>query len=108
MGTLTVAEVASHDLGRMQLIIATLTPAGTYATNGDTLAETAFNSARLPRIVDVMPGVSGGFVPEWDQANKKLKVFEAGADGGALDEVGNGTDLTSEVFRAWVLLGQSA
>jgi len=37
----------------------------------------------------------GGFVPVYDYENKRIKVYEAGADGGALDECTDSTDLSS-------------
>ena len=45
--------------------------------------------------VSVVSYTAEGYVPQWDQANTKLKLFEAGADAAALDEVTAATDVSA-------------
>ena len=45
----------------------------------------------------------GGYVPCYDIANDKLKVYEAAADGNPLDEVTDSTDLSAVVFNLLVV-----
>lgn len=99
MGAIVVAASVEEHLGPVKLVIGTLTLSDSYATNGDTLDLSSY----LSEIYDVKPGARSGYRPAWDKANKKVKMFEAGADGAALDEVANTTDLSAEVldFVAW-------
>ena len=39
-----------------------------------------------------------GYVPVYDYANSRIKIYEAGADGAALDELGNGTVLSGDTM----------
>ncbi|GEM_PF-4345529 len=63
-----------------------------YATGGISISAAKFG---LGAVFMVHPAPSGGYVYEYDHGNRKLKVFEAGANG--LAEVaaytsGNGID----------------
>jgi len=40
-----------------------------------------------------------GYVAQYDYTNEKIEVYEAGADGAALDEVANTTNLSSLYVR---------
>ena len=42
---------------------------------------------------------TSGYVAQYDYSNSKVEVYEAGADGAALDEVGNTTDLSAVYIR---------
>ena len=42
---------------------------------------------------------TSGYVAQYDYSNEKDEVYEAGADGAALDEVGNTTDLSAVYIR---------
>lgn len=102
MGTATIGAVGSvagaprpYDIqGTTKVFIRTITWGGTYATNGDTVgAKTALSLNKIFSIVPIDD--IDGYVPQYDRANDKLKMYEAGADGAALDEVANATDLTT-------------
>jgi len=74
-----------------------------YPTGGETLDLTAY----VNNIETVMVETSGGFVFGYDRSNKKLKAFEAGVDGDALDEVDNGTDLSTVITFITVTGGRA-
>jgi len=74
---------------------------GTYAANGVVVSP---NQVGLGLIDDLEISPAGGYVFEYDKANGKVKAYEAGADGDALDEVGV-TDMSSAVFR-WSAIGR--
>ena len=78
-------KVVTHGTGNL----------GTYAANG--IAVTA-NQVGLGIIEDLQVHPVDGYVFEYDKTNGKVKAYEAGADGAALDEVGV-VDLSSNVFR---------
>ena len=42
---------------------------------------------------------SGGYVPEWDRAAQKLKVYRQSAATAPLAEVANAVDLSAVIFR---------
>ena len=74
-----------------------------YPTGGEALDLTAY----VNNIETVMVETSGGFVFGYDRSNKKLKAFEAGVDGDALDEVDNGTDLSTVITFITVTGGRA-
>lgn len=75
-----------------------------YATGGTADFEGSIQ-AELGEEVTVL-GVLGqdcdGYVVQYDRANDKLLVYEAGADGAALDEIGAGADLHATTFNVLV------
>jgi len=83
------------------LITGTITMDSSYPTGGESLA--SLFATYLSSVVHLQAGLNGGYVPEWDSANGKLLVFEAGADGAALDEVADTTDLSAVVFPVMVM-----
>ena len=50
----------------------------------------------------LLDGDATGYVWQYDRTNKKLLAFEAGADGAALDAVGDGTNLSSHTIYVTV------
>ncbi len=69
-----------------------------YVADGydlDTLILAAIPVASGYYTVSVTSYTAEGYVPQWDQANTKLKLFEAGADAAALDEVTAATDVSA-------------
>lgn len=70
-------------------------PTGGYAVTPATYLPTG---ARLITVVPLMTG--GGFVPQWDNTNSKIKLFSSnGAAPAALAEVANTTNVTTAVIR---------
>jgi hypothetical protein len=91
---LTVEQLGRTNVTGNRLTVALkITFDSSYPTGGETLDLTAY----VNNIETVMVETSGGFVFGYDRTNKKLKAFEAGADGDALDEVDNATNLSTVV-----------
>ena len=83
-----MGEKCAHNC---KIITGTLTFT-TYATSGVSVDL----SADIPKKVHVvMADLKAGYFGQYDYANRKLLIYEAGADGAALDELGAGTKLTS-------------
>tara|TARA_R100001509_G_C4882301_1_gene220552 strand:- start:3549 stop:3860 length:312 start_codon:yes stop_codon:yes gene_type:complete len=101
---LTVEQLGRTNVTGNRLTVALkVTFDDSYPTNGEALDLTAYVS----NIETVHVEVSGGFVFQYDRTNKKLKAFEAGADGDALDEVDNATNLSSVVTYVTVTGGRA-
>lgn len=66
-----------------------------YASGGYALSNSSLGMLAKPDMLDFEVRTGDGFVPRWDQANNKLKMFKVGA-AGALTECVN-TDLTASV-----------
>ena len=91
---LTVEQLGRTNVTGNRLTVALkITFDDSYPTGGEALDLTTY----VNNIETVMVETSGGFVFGYDRTNKKLKAFEAGADGDALDEVDNATDLSTTV-----------
>lgn len=75
---------------------------GTYATGG--VAITAAILGTGP-IVQLLPQPAGGYVPEWDSANAKIKVYwvDTSTDGAPMAEVTTATDLGAASFPCVVI-----
>jgi hypothetical protein len=81
----------------LQFEFGTLAFDNSYPTGGE-----AVSFGFTPDVVVVAP--MDGYVFAWDSANGKVLAYEAGADGAALDEVANETDL-SAVTTHYIALG---
>ena len=75
-----------------------------YPTGGTAGIQSSLRTTlgRNATIAGVSMQLCGGYVPQYDQANDKLLVYEAGADGAPLDEVTATTDLSSTTFNITV------
>ena len=103
MGTasLSLTQNVPISLGNKKLQFGTVTLSNSYATNGDTLVFTT--ASGFTQVDQVIAGcTAGGYVVYADLSNNKVKVFEAGADGGALDEVANATNLSAQTFEVLI------
>tara|TARA_Y100001937_G_C7135996_1_gene340022 strand:+ start:4817 stop:5128 length:312 start_codon:yes stop_codon:yes gene_type:complete len=101
---LTVEKLGRTNVTGNRLTVALkITFDSSYPTGGEALDLTA----HVANIETVNVEVSGGFVFAYDRTNKKLKAFEAGADGDALDEVDNATDLGTVVTFLTVTGGRA-
>jgi len=82
---------------------------GAYPTGGTAAFQTTLRAALGVGNVDVVaviPIDCGGYVPAWDNATGKLKVYHGNNDGGAdgpLVEVPNATDLSAVTFKVLVV-----
>ena len=68
-----------------------------YASGGEALTATTLGLENLH--IMVCDAEDSGYVAQYDYSGEKLAVYEAGADGAALDEVGNTTDLSALYVR---------
>lgn len=74
-----------------------------YPTGGEAADFTSLAPFSAVDAVGVLGSTSAnGYVPQWDDANSKLMMYEAGADAAALDEVANTTDLSAETVLVLV------
>ena len=78
-----------------------ITMSNSYAANGDVL--NLKTSLGVNKILNVHFDNAGGYVLSYDVANGKIKAYEAGADGAALDEVTATTDLSAVAQRATII-----
>ena len=94
---LTLTKLRRTVVGNMRLAIYQVTFDNSYPTGGEALtaADLGLSSIEIMKT----DGGDGGYVPQFDYANNKMLMFEAGADGAALDEVTATTDLSSVSFR---------
>lgn len=101
MGTTCIVAVAvEHHMGPVKFVSGTITMPTDYESAGGSGLDL---SDYLSEIYMLNLGPRSGYRPAWDAANKKVKMFEAGADAAPLDEVADQTDLNAEVldFVAW-------
>lgn len=109
LGAITVAEKAGQ-VPSNPVFMDRISCAGdgAYPTGGTTGFKATFQAAikngRTPMFVAVED--CGGYVPVYDVANDKLKVYYANNDGGSdgpLIEVPNATDLSAVTFKLVVV-----
>lgn len=76
-----------------------------YPSGGEAIAFKTvldWNDSITPHVVSVQMDAAGGYVPQWDDTNAKILLFEAGADGAALDQVTTG-DMSANDMTFFVL-----
>ncbi len=92
--TLVVTNVERWFDGQRVHQVGTILASANYATGGETVnfAQSEIKSNRVPDWVEIhgKAGYVYGYDPGTTLANGKMLVFEAGADGAALDEHANG------------------
>jgi hypothetical protein len=78
---------------------------GSYPTGGtagfEALVRTLLKDSR--DVIAVVMQDCGGYVPVYDRAADKLKVYEEGADAGAADEVTATTNLSGVTFNVLII-----
>ncbi|KKL66096.1 hypothetical protein LCGC14_2148370 [marine sediment metagenome] len=74
--------------GGLILARGSIAASGNYAAGGDPVAFAGL--VKSTTLYALFVSGMAGFVYQWDQANALLLIFEAGADGAALDELGAG------------------
>ena len=94
---LTLSEVRQTVVGNLKMKIYDITFDSSYPTNGEGFTPSDVGMRDFESVC--FSGDSSGYVPQFDYTNEKIKMYEAGADGAALDEVANGTDLSSVSCR---------
>ena len=100
MGNVTISTVTkqAYVIGNVRMVIGSFTMSNSYAAGGDTV-----NNKLIPlkRILKIFLSPKSGYIPEYDLANNKVKVYYADYDAaadGALIEVAATTDLSSVSF----------
>tara|TARA_R110002020_G_C15726892_1_gene723653 strand:- start:9 stop:332 length:324 start_codon:yes stop_codon:yes gene_type:complete len=68
-----------------------------YATGGESLTATQLGFDSLHILL--ASSEDNGYVAQYDYSGEKLALYEAGADGAALDEVANTTDVSAVYVR---------
>ena len=68
-----------------------------YATGGEALTPTTLGLEQIH--IMLTSSEDNGYVAEYDYSGEKLVLYEAGADGAALDEVANTTDVSAVYVR---------
>ena len=68
-----------------------------YPTGGESLTAGDLGFTAIHAVM--IDTETSGYVAQYDYSNEKVEVYEAGADGAALDEVGNTTDLSAVYIR---------
>jgi len=101
---LTVEQLGRTNVTGNRLTVALkITFDDSYPTGGEALDLTAY----VENIETVGIEVSGGYVFQYDRTNKKVLAYEAGADGAALDEVANATNLSTVITYVSVTGGRA-
>ena len=83
--------------GNNKYVIKTCTFDSSYATGGEALTATTLGLESLHILL--LSIENSGYVAQYDYTNSKIALYEAGADGAILDEVGNTTDVSAVVVR---------
>lgn len=107
LGTITVPASLDNPGGPTPVQVDNISFLGDdgYATGGTAAFQASFRAVTKNNreVLAVIGQDCGGYVPVYDKANDKLKVYEEGADGGPADEVANAADLSSVTFNVTVL-----
>jgi len=83
--------------GNLKYVIKRILFDSSYASGGESLTATDLGLESIHIVL--AHGEDSGYVPQYDYTNSKLAVYEAGADGAALDEVASTTDLSAFYAR---------
>lgn len=100
---LTVARTDTYNVGSRTETITTVTGDNSYPTGGWALtpSQLGFSNNATDLVVDII-GTGGGFMPEYDYTNQKLKVYwfnYPGAAAAAAAEVTNATNLSTSSWK---------
>tara|TARA_R100001460_G_scaffold43303_1_gene79592 strand:+ start:106 stop:432 length:327 start_codon:yes stop_codon:yes gene_type:complete len=83
--------------GNIKYVIKDITFDDSYPTGGESLTATQLGFEEL--YIILISQKSDGFVVQYDYTNEKLEIYEAGADGAALDELGDTGDASGIGIR---------
>lgn len=92
-GTITSALANGQEGSNVICKLVSMLGDGAYPAGGTAdfqqLMRTFFDNTNQGAltVLAVLPQECAGYIPVYDQANDKLKVYESSADGNALDEV---------------------
>lgn len=109
IGTGTVAVRTGHDNRGAFIDLVSFAGDSSYPTGGTAGFEASMRAAIGRGNIDVVGVIGqdcGGYVPVYDRANDKLKVYFVNNDGasdGPMIEVAGSTDLSGVTFRVLVV-----
>jgi|TARA_Y100000114_G_C11705298_1_gene300606 hypothetical protein len=83
--------------GNIKYVIKDITFDDSYPTGGEGLSATQLGLEEV--YIVLISQKSDGYVVQYDYSNEKLEIYEAGADGAALDELGNTADASGIAIR---------
>ena len=93
-------------IGDVQYGIVEVTPdTDNYPSGGESIAFNtvlSWNTSLTPVVISVQASAADGYVPQWDSANSKVLIYEAGADAAALDQVVTG-DMSATTMTFFVI-----
>mgnify|MGYP003624625138 CR=1 FL=1 len=93
-------------IGDVQYGIVEVTPdTDAYPSGGESIAFStvlSWNTSLTPVVISVQASAANGYVPQWDSANSKVLIYEAGADAAALDQVVTG-DMSATTMTFFVI-----
>lgn len=109
LGTITVSDFAGRNNRPVCFDVLSFAGDSSYPTGGtdafEGLLETALNYQGR-KILAVVPIECGGYIPQWDAATGKLKMYYGdnnNASDGALIEVPNTTNLSAVTMKLLVI-----
>ena len=83
--------------GNIKYVIKDITFDDSYPTGGESYTATQMGLEEL--YIVLISQKSDGYVVQYDYTNEKFEIYEAGADGAALDELGNTADASGIAIR---------
>lgn len=83
--------------GNIKYVIKDITFDDSYPTGGEGLSATQLGLEEV--YIVLISQKSDGYVVQYDYSNEKLEIYEAGADGAALDELGDTADASGIGIR---------
>jgi len=93
-------------IGDLEYGIVEVTPdTDNYPSGGEAIAFNtvlSWNTSVTPVVLSVSNSAGTGYVPQWKSSTAKVLLFEAGADGAALDEVVTG-DMSANTMTFFVV-----
>lgn len=106
LGAITVPEFAGRGSSPVCFDVLSFAGESSYAAGGSDFAAAAEAAIAAGReIMAVVPVDCGGYLPQFDKSNGKLKVYYGNYDAadGPLIEVANATNLSGVTFKVLVI-----
>tara|TARA_R100000084_G_scaffold105454_1_gene62892 strand:- start:92 stop:415 length:324 start_codon:yes stop_codon:yes gene_type:complete len=88
-------------MGDIRYTIKDITFDDSYPSNGEAITAADFGLEEI--FIVLISQKSDGYVTQFDYSNSKFEIYEAGADGAALDELGNTADASGIAIRCLIL-----
>jgi hypothetical protein len=95
----TQYSFAAAQSNGLKIQVGTLAFDDSYPTGGESLSFNGITDVLFASFTD-----TAGYYLSYDDSAGKVVVYEAGADGAALDEVGNTTDLSTSLAAVQYLV----